>query len=244
MNICTNSAFIEGVITSPYYLAYATEDGVCYKVFVKTMRLSGVEDTVPVIVPELCLKNTLDASGRAIAISGTFRSRNYHADGKKHLELCLYAEQFIFTDEQEDRVAMDESGNNKVILEGFICKEPVYRKTLLGREIADILVAVHRPGVRKSDYIPCIAWGRNALLAAQMNTGDFIRIEGRIQSREYIKRLKGPDGQEDLRLKVAYEVSCKDLKIIEEAAVPPKVKKQEDAEAEDARVRSRMAETV
>ena len=212
MNICTNSAFIEGTIASPYCLAYATEDGVCYRVFVKTMRLSGVEDTIPVIVPELCLKNTLDATGRTVVVSGTFCSRNNCTDGKRHLELYLYAEQFIFTDGQEGRVAENRYKNNQVILEGFICKEPVYRNTPLGREIADIVVAVNRRGVKYSDYIPCIAWGRNALLAAQMDTGDFIRIEGRIQSREYRKRLQGPDGQEELLPKVAYEVSCKNLK--------------------------------
>lgn len=216
MDIICNSASINGVIASPYYLAYTTEDGQCYKVFVKTMRLSGTEDTVPVIVPELCLEDTLDGTGRTVSVTGTFQSRNHHADGKNHLDLFLYADSFVF--EEGDgtmggTVKDTVKDNNRVILEGFLCKAPVYRKTLSGREITDLLVAVNAPDPKKANYIPCIAWCRKAVMAGGMHTGDCVRLAGRIQSREYIKRIQGEDGEEERRM-VAYEISCKSIQMI------------------------------
>lgn len=237
-NICENQARITGEITSPYILAYTTEEGQCYKVFVRVPRLSGTDDVLPVIVPEFCLRNTMDATGRIVSAAGTFQSRNYHAEGKTHLDLFLYADQFIFADGQGNRKdTMDNAKtNNCIIMEGYLCKEPRYRKTPLGREIADFLLAVNETGTRRSFYIPCIAWGRNARLMNRMHTGESVRLEGRIQSREYIKRIQGKDGTEhaeesirqERRLqgreytkhfqgsdgyeehrKVAYEVSCK-----------------------------------
>lgn len=215
MDTMHNSACINGVIASPYYLAYVTEDGQCYKVFVKTMRLSGTEDTVPVIVPGICLKNTMEDTGRTVSVTGTFQSRNHHADGKNHLDLFLYADSFVFGDGAMEGAVKDTAkDNNQVILEGFLCRTPVYRKTSLGREITDLLVAVNAPDPKRPNYIPCIAWGRNAVMAGGMHTGDCVRLEGRIQSREYIKRIQGEDGEEE-RWMVAYEVSCKSVQIAE-----------------------------
>lgn len=217
MDTICNSAYINGVIVSPYYLAYVTEDGQCYKVFVKIMRLSRTEDTVPVIVPEICLKDTMDDTGRTVSVTGTFQSRNRHADGKNHLDLFLYADSFVFGDGEGD-VAMEGAvkdtvkDNNQVILEGFLCRTPVYRKTSLGRKITNLLVAVNAPDPKRPNYIPCIAWGRDAIMAGGMHTGDCVRLEGRIQSREYIKRIQGENGEEEHRM-VAYEVSCKSVQL-------------------------------
>lgn len=230
MDTIWNSAYINGVIASPYYLAYVTEDGRCYKVFykvfVKTMRLSGTEDTVPVIVPAICLKDTMDDTGRTVSVAGTFQSRNHHADGKNHLDLFLYADSFVFGDGEgamEGTVKDTVKDNNQVILEGFLCRTPVYRKTSLGRDITDLLVAVNAPDPKRPNYIPCIAWGRNAIMAGGMHTGDRVRLEGRIQSREYIKRIQGENGEEERRM-VAYEVSCRSVRVAE-----PKEDKTADA---------------
>lgn len=229
MNIYKDSAFINGIIASPYYATYTSGDGSHYKVFVKAARLSGAEDTIPVIVPESCLEDTLDATGRHVAVSGQYCSRNYYTDGKRHLDIYLYAEQFVFTNGQEGQPEADGRENNRVILEGFLCKKPVYRRTPLGREITDLMVAINWTGeCRGTYYIPCIAWGRTAALVSRADTGDFIGLEGRFQSREYIKRTQDGDDSVECR-KVAYEVSCKALRVIEEKAAPPKNTRQEDA---------------
>lgn len=228
--ICKNQASVNGTIASPYYLAYTTEDGQCYKVFVKVMRLSGTEDMVPVIVPEFCLTDTMDATGRKVSVSGTFQSQNYRAEGKAHLDLFLYADQFLFADEQEgDRDSVgDMKTNNRVLLEGYLCKQPRYRRTPLGREIADFLLAINETGTRRSFYIPCIAWGRNACLMDRMHTGDCVRLEGRIQSREYIKHIQGEDGKEECRM-VAYEISCQHIYVVSQAGEGQEAERQQEA---------------
>lgn len=209
-NICENQAHITGEIASPYYLAFTTEEGQCYKVFVNVKRLSEIDDVIPVIVPEFCLSNTLDATGRIVSVAGTFQSRNYRAEGKMHLDLFLYADRFVFMDEQEGGRDSTDSmkSNNCVILAGYLCKKPKYKRTSLGREITDFLLAVNETGTRRSFYIPCITWGRNARLMDRMQIGESVKLEGRIQSREYTKHFQGPDGNEERRM-VAHEVSCK-----------------------------------
>ena len=112
---------------------------------------------------------------------------------------------------EEDEIPEEQSKSNQIFLDGYVCKPPVYRKTPLGREIADILIAVNRP-YGKSDYIPCIAWGRNARYAASIEVGGHLQVQGRVQSREYTKRID----EEQVEKRVAYEVSVSKIDVIED----------------------------
>ena len=120
--------------------------------------------------------------------------------------LSVFAREIVFVDEVEE-----SAKSNQIYLDGYICKEPIYRKTPLGREIADVLLAVNRP-YGKSDYIPCICWGRNARSAKQFKVGERCAIWGRIQSREYMKKLS----EDEIEKRVAFEVSVSKLELLEE----------------------------
>ena len=148
---------------------------------------------------------TKDYRGAYVFINGQFRSFNRHEEHKNRLVLSVFARELEFLEES------DEEASNQIFLDGYICKEAVYRKTPLGREIADLLVAVNR-SYGKSDYIPCICWGRNARYANGFEVGSRCAVWGRIQSREYMKKLN--DDQVERR--VAYEVSVGKLELIEE----------------------------
>lgn len=230
-----NSAFITGIIASPYYLVNCTmEDGPCYKVFVDIQRISGITDTIPVIVPETCLEDIDDRTGCPVSVKGTFQSMNRYADGRKHLDLFVYADTFTFTERGDDKEEGQDSGPNGpsgdwniIHLEGYITKEPVLRTTSQGKKITDVMIAVNSPDPKHPNYIPCVAWGRNAYLADRMQVGDCIRLKGRVQSREYKKILHGEDG-DTVQQRVAYEISCFFLEPVEEE---PKSKKKEEEES-------------
>ena len=160
-----------------------------YMVDVKVQRLSDSFDVIPMMV------------------SGQFRSYNRHEERKNRLVLSVFAREISFVDEIEE-----SAKTNQIFLDGYICKPPVYRKTPLGREIADLLLAVNRP-YGKSDYIPCICWGRNARFANGFEVGDKCCVWGRIQSREYMKKLD----EEHMERRVAYEVSVSKLEVAKEA---------------------------
>ena len=145
------------------------------------------------------------AERSGITVQGQFRSYNRHEERKNRLVLSVFAREIEFVDETPE-----SSKTNQIYLDGFICKEPIYRKTPLGREIADLLLAVNRP-YGKSDYIPCICWGRNARFASNFTVGTRCEIWGRIQSREYIKKIS----EEDAQKRVAYEVSVSKLELLE-----------------------------
>ena len=148
------------------------------------------------------------SNGReCIMVSGQFRSYNRHEELKNRLVLSVFAREIEFIDEEPDGAK-----TNHILLEGYMCKRPVYRKTPLGREIADLLLAVNRP-YGKSDYIPCICWGRNARYASSFDVGEHVRVLGRIQSREYVKKLS----ETETETRVAYEVSVSKLECIEES---------------------------
>lgn len=217
MNTYQNSAFITGTIASPYDLACATtEDDHCYKVFISARRFSGTEDVIPAIVPERCLKDTIDGIGRSVAAKGVLRSMDRYIDGKHHLDLFLYADEFTFGDRNTGGDGIGGAKDrNRLSLEGYIGKTPVYRKTPLGRRIADFILAVNSPDPRHPNYIPCIAWGQDAVLAGRMQAGDHIRLAGRIQSREYSKVLHGKEG-DAVQKRIAYEVSCRSLEVLED----------------------------
>ena len=149
----------------------------------------------------LAPKVTQDYTGEFIMASGQFRSYNWHEEQKNRLVLSVFVREISFMEEEPDG-----SKTNSILLDGYICKEPIYRKTPLGREIADLLLAVNRP-YGKSDYIPCICWGRNARYASGFEVGEHVQVLGRIQSREYVKKLSETETEK----RDAYEVSVSKL---------------------------------
>lgn len=170
--------------------------GECFYLFdLKVNRLSDAADVIPVMVSERIIKVDVDYVGKIARISGQFRSYNKHDGTRNRLVLSVFAREVNFVDE----VYCDD---NDIFLDGFVCKPPIYRKTPLGREIADLLLAVNRP-YGKSDYIPCILWGRNARFAESFEVGERIKVWGRIQSRDYQKRIT----DDEFEKRVAYEVS-------------------------------------
>ena len=137
-----------------------------------------------------------------------------YENGRNKLILTVFAKDVIKVEENEEEdsdIVKKDSITNEVVLVGFICKKPIYRQTPFGREIADILLAVNRP-YGKSDYIPCICWGRNARYASNFDVGEHVRIFGRIQSREYVKKLS----ETQTETRIAYEVSVSKLECVEE----------------------------
>jgi len=173
---------------------------------ISVKRLSESYDIIPVMVSERLLDVTADYKGMYLCINGQFRSYNRHEEHKNRLVLSVFAREVDFVEEMEE-----SSKTNQIYLDGYICKEPVYRKTPLGREIADVLLAVNRP-YGKSDYIPCICWGRNARYASQFKVGERCAVWGRIQSREYMKKLD----EEHIERRVAFEVSVSKLELLDE----------------------------
>lgn len=173
---------------------------------VKCKRLSESFDIIPVMVSERLMDVSEDYIGELICVNGQFRSYNRHEERRNRLVLSVFAREVSFIEEMEE-----SSKTNQIFLDGYICKEPIYRKTPLGREIADLLLAVNRP-YGKSDYIPCICWGRNARYANNFHVGERCEVWGRIQSREYMKKLD----EENVERRVAFEVSVSKLELMEE----------------------------
>ena len=196
-----NQVSIMGKIASGFTFSHQVYGEGFYLVDVLVKRLSDSEDRIPLMVSERLVDVTQDYEGEYIMVQGQFRSYNRHEEKKNRLVLSVFVRELSFVEEEDDTVK-----TNQIVLDGYICKPPVYRKTPLGREIADLLLAVNRP-YGKSDYIPCICWGRNARYASAFEVGGHVLIWGRIQSREYIKKLS--ESQTEKR--TAYEVSVSKL---------------------------------
>ena len=201
-----NQVVIRGEIVSRFEFSHEIFGEGFYMVDVKVPRLSDSNDIIPLMVSERLIDVEEDYCGQNIMVQGQFRSYNRHEERRNRLVLSVFAREIEFVDETPE-----SSQTNQIFLDGFICKEPIYRKTPLGREIADLLIAVNRP-YGKSDYIPCICWGRNSRFASSFTVGTRCEIWGRIQSREYIKKLS----EEDAEKRVAYEVSVSKLELREE----------------------------
>lgn len=206
-----NKVFVSGRIEEEFKYNHQVMWENFYETRVIVTRHSGTEDFVPIVISEKLLpKNFLNQSfvDKWVELAGQFRSRNEEGkDGKRHLKLFLFVTAInIFDSEDEMEEANDA---NLIYLDGYICKPPVYRTTPLGREIADLLVAVNR-NYGKSDYIPCIAWGRNAQWASYLEVGDRIELYGRIQSREYFKKFSPESEAGEWR--EAYEISIMRVK--------------------------------
>ena len=195
-----NQVSIVGEIVSDFRYSHEVYGEGFYMVDVAVSRLSNFADYIPVMVSERLIDVSQDMEGQYVYITGQFRSFNRHEEKKNRLVLSVFAREMELLSDADD-----ESASNQIFLDGFICKESVYRKTPLGREIADLLIAVNR-SYGKSDYIPCICWGRNARFASGFEVGAHVQIWGRIQSREYVKKIS----ETEVEQRVAYEVSvCK-----------------------------------
>ena len=206
-----NQVAIMGEIVSDFTFSHEIFGEGFYMVDISVDRLSESRDIIPVMVSERLLDVTADYKGMKICITGQFRSYNRHEERKNKLVLSVFAREIEFVDETPEG-----SKTNQIYLDGYICKEPIYRKTPLGREIADLLLAVNRP-YGKSDYIPCICWGRNARYANNFHVGTRCEIWGRIQSREYMKKLS----EDQVEKRVAYEVSVSKLELLDNLMEDP-----------------------
>ena len=177
-------------------------------------RLSGNSDIIPITVSERLIKEDTLQEGKKLLVKGQFRSYNSYENEKNRLILTVFAKDIMevedVEEDEENEMVKKDTITNEVVLIGYICKKPIYRKTPFGREISDILLAVNR-AYNKSDYIPCIAWGRNARFCENLEVGTEIKIVGRVQSRQYEKKFE--DGTSQTR--TAYEVSVGSMELVE-----------------------------
>mgnify|MGYP003371491170 CR=1 FL=1 len=191
-------------------------------------RLSGNADIIPITVSERIITDEMLMQGNQLLVKGQFRSYNSYDNEKNRLILTVFAKDVVQVEEiqndEENEMAKKDTVTNEVILVGYICKKPIYRQTPFGREIADILLAVNR-AYNKSDYIPTIAWGRNARFCQNLEVGTKVRLVGRVQSRMYEK--KHDDGSVENR--VAYEVSIGSLEIVDEEDSENKIENNQEA---------------
>lgn len=202
-----NQVTIAGEVVSEFTFSHEVYGEHFYIVNIAVCRLSNSYDVIPVMVSERLIDVTSDYRGCVLQVSGQFRSYNRHEENRNRLVLSVFAREAVLASQEDE----DEQNPNYIFLDGYVCKHPVYRKTPLGREIADVLLAVNRP-YGKSDYIPCICWGRNARFADKFEVGSHIQIWGRIQSREYQKKI----AEDQYEKRVAYEVSVSKLEYIAE----------------------------
>lgn len=196
-----NKVSVIGEVISEFTFSHEVFGEGFYLVSLAVRRLSDQVDIIPLMISERLLDVTKDYRGETVEAIGQFRSYNCHEGVKNRLVLSVFVRELNFLEEFTDCTK-----TNQIYLDGYICKEAIYRKTPLGREIADILLAVNRP-YGKSDYIPCIAWGRNARYASGFEVGARVRVWGRVQSREYTKKLS----ETECEKRVAYEVSVSKL---------------------------------
>ena len=200
-----NKVVVIGEVISDFTFSHEVFGEGFYLTEILVNRLSDQVDVIPLMVSERLMDINADYKGLTVKVNGQFRSYNRHEGMRNRLVLSVFVLEVEFVEE-----FTDYTKTNQIFLDGYICKEPIYRKTPLGREIADLLVAVNRP-YGKSDYIPCIAWGRNARYASSFDVGGRVKIWGRVQSREYVKKIDEVDSEK----RVAYEVSVSKLEYVE-----------------------------
>ena len=201
-----NQVTIAGEIMGGFTFSHDVFGEGFYVMDISVGRLSDSNDIIPIMVSERLVDVKQDYSGKYAVIYGQFRSYNRHEESRNRLVLSVFACEIEILEEPAGEVRP-----NYIFLDGYVCKPPIYRKTPLGREIADVLLAVNRP-YGKSDYIPCICWGRNARFAESFRVGEHIQIWGRIQSREYQKKIS----ETEFEKRIAYEVSVSKLECVGE----------------------------
>lgn len=204
MYLKTNETIMIGEMVSGFTFSHEAYGEKFYLVNLSINRLSGKADIIPCMLSERLLDVTQDYRGRTVEAIGQFRSYNCHEGVKNRLVLSVFVRELNLLEE-----FTDYAETNQIYLDGYICKEAIYRKTPFGREIADILLAVNRP-YGKSDYIPCIAWGRNARYASGFTVGARVKVWGRIQSRKYQKQIS----EKEHETRTAYEVSISQMEVI------------------------------
>ena len=197
----TNQITLRGNLSAPPTFSHENHGKQFYRFFLEVPRLSGAADILPVIAEASLLESAGIDPGGMLTVTGQIRSHNVRTDGRRHLMIFVFASALTC----EDGEALNDAE-----LEGFLCREPIYRRTPLGREICDVMLAVSRP-YHRTDYLPCILWGRTAQCAAGLPVGAQIALAGRLQSRGYVKVL--PEGTEE---RTAYELSAMELEILEE----------------------------
>lgn len=193
MELTANHITLRGALSSMPLFSHENHGRRFFRFYLEVPRLSGAIDVLPVIAREDVLNAMELSDGEMLTVTGQVRSHNIREDGKRRLLIFVFASLIVCEDGEP---------LNDVILEGPLCREPTYRKTPLGREICDVMLAVPR-AFRRADYLPCILWGRTALECAQFHTRDILRITGRLQSRTYTKVLES--GSEE---RTAYEISA------------------------------------
>ena len=220
-----NYLTLVGKVTSEKQFSHEIYGERFYSFDLSVPRLSGNADIIPVTVSERLITDEMMQIGTKLLIKGQFRSYNSYENERNRLILTVFAKDIEKLEEEVPKTEVNEEGEevqvndfvkketvtNEVILIGYICKKPIYRQTPFGREIADLLLAVNR-AYNKSDYIPSIAWGRNARFCQNLEVGTEVKIVGRIQSRNYEKKYE--DGT--IVKKVAYEVSVGSLEVVKE----------------------------
>ena len=200
-----NQVTIVGTVDSEFTFSHEVFGEGFYMLEVVVSRLSHMEDRIPLMVSERLVDVKESCMGKIVEVHGQFRSYNKHEEGRNRLILSVFVREFSFVGEEGTLTRP-----NSIYLDGYICKPPVYRMTPLGREIADLLMAVNRP-YGKSDYLPCICWGRNARFAGKFEVGTHIHLWGRIQSRTYQKRLE----DDVVEKRTAYEISVNKIECVE-----------------------------
>lgn len=226
-----NHLVLVGRITSDKRFSHEIYGEKFYIFDVEVPRLSGNSDLIPVTISERLVPTDELTIGKKIMVEGQFRSYNSYEGERNRLVLTVFVKELQFLEDvemtdEEAKQDLKENISNEVTLIGYVCKTPIYRQTPFGREISDILLAVNR-AYNKSDYIPCIAWGRNARFCENMQVGTELKIIGRVQSRAYEK--KHEDGTIENRM--AYEVSVGSLEVAGEGNTTNKA--EENAEDEN-----------
>ena len=207
-NLDNNHLVLVGKVTSDKKFSHEVYGESFYVFNLEVPRLSEQSDIIPITISERLLTDIDLKIGTKLIVEGQFRSYNSYENEKNKLILTVFAKDIMIKNEEDETAKYETS--NEVTLIGYICKTPIYRKTPFGREISDILLAVNR-AYNKSDYIPCIAWGRNARFSENLPVGTEVKIVGRVQSRAYEKKLE--DGT--VQQKVAYEVSIGSMEVID-----------------------------
>ena len=215
-----NQVIIAGEVVKNFEFSHDVFGEGFYIMEVSVSRLSDSYDIIPLMISERLIDVKKDYVGKFVEVTGQFRSYNRHEEMRNRLVLSVFVREVSVFD-SEDEIQKP----NSIFLDGYICKAPVYRKTPLGREIADLLLAVNRP-YGKSDYIPCICWGRNARYAESFEIGGHIQLWGRIQSREYQKKIS----ETEYEKRIAYEVSVSKMEYIDDGESYGRYEDEENSE--------------
>ena len=203
-----NHVIISGELVSELFFSHKVFGEGFYTAKLSVKRKSGNIDVLSILISERIIDIKREWKGEMVKVYGQVRSYNKHEGDRSRLILSVFIKQFETLTDDEITQSDDK---NSMFLDGFICKEPIYRETPSGREISDVFIAVNRP-YRKTDYIPCIVWGRNARFASNLEVGTHIQIWGRLQSREYQKKI----GENEFETRIVYEVSASRIEVVEE----------------------------